>query len=51
MPDLQNNNETQGLKRSLYLSMLVFYGAGTIQGLCIYVLRGKIVCYCISTGL
>lgn len=42
MTELQNDSETQGLKRSLSLSMLVFYGVGTILGLGIYVLLGKI---------
>lgn len=34
--------ETTELKRSLSLAMLVFYGVGTILGLGIYVLLGKI---------
>ena len=34
--------ETTKLKRSLSLSMLIFYGVGTILGLGIYVLLGKI---------
>ncbi len=42
MTDPHNNSETPGLKRSLSLSMLVFYGVGTILGLGIYVLLGKI---------
>lgn len=42
MAEFQNDSETQGLKRSLSLSMLVFYGVGTILGLGIYVLLGKI---------
>lgn len=42
MPDIKSTDEAQGLKRSLTLSMLVFYGVGTILGLGIYVLLGKI---------
>lgn len=42
MPEIKPNDETKGLKRSLNLPMLVFYGVGTILGLGIYVLLGKI---------
>ncbi|QCK16900.1 APC family permease [Mangrovivirga cuniculi] len=38
----KTNNDNTGLKRSLTLSQLVFYGVGTILGLGIYVLLGKV---------
>jgi len=42
MADIKEQDETKGLKKSLSLSMLIFYGVGTILGLGIYVLLGKI---------
>ncbi len=42
MSSIKDSDETKGLKRSLSLSMLIFYGVGTILGLGIYVLLGKI---------
>lgn len=42
MAELKDADETKGLKKSLSLSMLIFYGVGTIFGLGIYVLLGKV---------
>jgi len=42
MNDNQHTDESKGLKRSLSLPLLIFYGVGTILGLGIYVLLGKI---------
>lgn len=42
MPSIKEPEPAKGLKRSLSLSMLIFYGVGTILGLGIYVLLGKI---------
>lgn len=42
MEKQENNNDKLTLKRSLSLGMLIFYGVGTILGLGIYVLLGKI---------
>ncbi|MDX1628910.1 MAG: amino acid permease [Fulvivirga sp.] len=42
MAEIKEADETKGLKRSLSLPLLIFYGVGTILGLGIYVLLGKI---------
>ena len=42
MSDQLNNDDDLTLKRSLSLPLLIFYGVGTILGLGIYVLLGKV---------